>query len=72
MVVEKKMMSVVSVVRMGFQDAVIVGTLELLLNDHDTFSSPLVAKLSADLVRAQAVVDKIHDSIQSGINCFSS
>lgn len=54
------------------QDEVIVGTLEVLLNDHDTFSSPLLAKLTADQVRGQAVVDEIHDSIQSGIDYFSS
>ncbi|KAF2162089.1 hypothetical protein M409DRAFT_27466 [Zasmidium cellare ATCC 36951] len=54
------------------QDAVIAGTLKVLLNDHDTFSAPLVAKLTADLERGQAVVAKIHDSIQSGIDYFSS
>lgn len=54
------------------QTAVIKGTLEVLLNDHDTFSAPLLAQLSADYPRGQAVVDKIHDSIQSGINYYST
>ncbi|KAI5367929.1 Putative Cell wall mannoprotein [Septoria linicola] len=51
---------------------VILGTLKVLLDDHDTFSAAVSKDLSADLVRAQAVVDKIHNAIQSGIDFFSA
>lgn len=54
------------------QDPVIVGTLKLLLNDHDTFSAALLKKISADRERAVAVIAKIHNSIQSGIDAFST
>ena len=54
---------------------VVLGSLRLLLNDHDTFSAALLAKTTgaADL-RAEgvAVVAKIHNAIQGGIDYFSS
>lgn len=54
------------------QSPLIAFTLETLLYEHDTFSAALEAKLSADMERAQAVVAKIHNSIQSGIDYFSA
>lgn len=54
------------------QGELIVGSLKVLLYEHDTFSAALQKKISADQVRAQAVVDKIHDAIQGGIDAFSS
>lgn len=54
------------------QNPIVIGTFKLLLDDHDTFSAALVEKISADFVRAQAVIDKIHDAIQSGIDAFSA
>lgn len=52
------------------QNPVVVGTFKLRLEDYDT-SAALVQKISADFVRANAVVGKIHNSIQSGIDAFS-
>ncbi|EME86214.1 uncharacterized protein MYCFIDRAFT_214158 [Pseudocercospora fijiensis CIRAD86] len=54
------------------QSPIIVGTLKVLLDDHDTFSAAVAKSLSADQVRAQAVVAKIHNAIQSGIDYFSA
>ncbi|KAF7195637.1 hypothetical protein HII31_02955 [Pseudocercospora fuligena] len=54
------------------QSPIIVGTLKVLLDDHDTFSAAVSKSLSADQVRAQAVVAKIHNAIQSGIDYFSA
>lgn len=39
------------------QNPTVIGTFELLLDDHDTFSAALVQKISANFVRADAVVD---------------
>lgn len=54
------------------EDGVIVSTLKVLLYDHDTFSAAVGAKLTADQAAAIAVVAEIHNSIQSGIDYFSS
>lgn len=54
------------------QDTLIVSTLQLLLNDHDTFSAAVRKKLSTDFARADAAVAVIHDSIQDGIDYFST
>lgn len=51
---------------------IVLGTFKLLLDDHDTFSAAVRKDLSADLVRADAVVKKIHDAIQGGIEYFST
>lgn len=56
----------------GGQSGLISGTLNVLLYEHDTFSAALQKKISADQVRAQAVVDKIHNAIQSGIDAFAA
>lgn len=50
----------------------ISGSLSVLLYEHDTFSAALQKKISADQVRAQAVVDKIHNAIQGGIDAFAA
>ncbi|KAL0253152.1 hypothetical protein SLS55_010605 [Diplodia seriata] len=56
--------------------AVVVASLRLLLNDHDTFSAALTAKayVGNETLTAQgeAIVDGIHDAIQSGIDAFNS
>ena len=54
------------------QDAIIKGTLEVLLNDHDTFSAAVAAKLTSDLAAGEQAIQVIHDAIQSGIDDFSS
>ncbi|KAK5120794.1 hypothetical protein LTR85_005860 [Meristemomyces frigidus] len=54
------------------QDPVILAGLQLLLNDHDTFSAALLSKTTGDEVAGDAVVKKIHDSIQGGIDYYSS
>lgn len=58
------------------QQQVTIASLQLLLNDHDTFSAALVAKTyKGDATlnqRTTAVVDKIHNAIQSGINVYST
>ncbi|GIZ46409.1 hypothetical protein CKM354_000953500 [Cercospora kikuchii] len=51
---------------------IILGSLVILLDDHDTFSAAVQEDLSADMVRGQEVVDKIHDAIQDGINFYSA
>lgn len=54
---------------------VTIASLELLLNDHDTFSAALLAKTTGDAsleARGIAVVKKIHDAIQGGIDYYSS
>lgn len=55
---------------------VVLASLKLLLNDHDTFSAAVTAKsymgdaqLTAEGI---AVVAKIHDAIQGGIDAYSS
>ncbi|CZT18979.1 uncharacterized protein RCC_04824 [Ramularia collo-cygni] len=54
------------------QGGLISGSLNVLLYEHDSFSAALQKKISADQVRAQAVVDKIHNAIQSGIDAFAA
>jgi len=48
----------------------------LLINDHDTFSAAVTAKAykgDADLTaEGVAVVAKIHDAIQGGIDVYSA
>lgn len=51
---------------------IVLGTFKLLLDDHDTFSAAVRKDLSSDLVRADAVVKKIHDAIEDGIAFFST
>jgi len=57
----------------GF-DPLIIASLELLLSDHDTFSAAVATKLyalNATLTgEAVAVVAKIHDAIQGGIDFY--
>lgn len=53
-------------------DAAMVGLLKVLLNDHDTFSAAVSRHLTADQEAGAAVVKKIHDAIQKGIDAFSS
>lgn len=53
-------------------DAVLVGLLKVLLNDHDTFSAAVSKHLTADLVAGAAAVAEIHDAIQRGIDAFST
>lgn len=56
-------------------DGVVVASLKLLLNDHDTFSAAVESKFQGTPdVEAEgvAVVAKIHDAIQGGIDDFSS
>ena len=54
------------------QVAIIKATLEVLLNDHDTFSAAVAAKLTSDLVAGEQAIKVIHDAIQSGIDYYSS
>lgn len=61
-----------SLFEQGGQSGLISGTLNVLLYEHDTLSAALQKKISADQVRAQAVVDKIHDAIQGGIDAFAA
>lgn len=49
-----------------------VPLLKVLLNDHDTFSAAVSRHLSADRAAGAAVVAKIHNAIQHGIDVFSS
>jgi hypothetical protein len=55
---------------------VVLGSLKLLLNDHDTFSAAVTAKAykgdAALVAEGEAVVAKIHDAIQNGIDVYSS
>lgn len=55
---------------------VVLASLKLLLNDHDTFSAAVTAKAyqgDATLdAEGTAVVKKIHDAIQNGINAYST
>lgn len=58
------------------QREVVLGSLGLLIDDHDTFSAAVTAKsfmgnaaLNAEGV---AVVGKIHDAIQNGIDVYSA
>lgn len=55
----------------GFS-AVVIGSLSLLLSDHDTFSAAVLAKSNAgvgqaELQRAQDAVQNIHNAIQAAI-----
>lgn len=54
------------------QDPVIVAGLELLLNEHETFSAALLNKTTGDQVAANAVVQKIIDSLEGGIEYYNS
>lgn len=58
------------------QRGVVLASLKLLLNDHDTFSAALLAKTDntdpAVVAKANGVVAKIHDAIQGGINAYST
>lgn len=63
----------------AFQQAgltpVIIASLELLLNDHDTFSAAVLSKLTADaatLAEANAGINRIHDALEDGIAYYSS
>lgn len=52
---------------------IVLGGLELLKNDHDTFSAALLNKTSPDTTARGAVVVKIiDDALQSGIDDYSS
>lgn len=55
---------------------VVLASLKLLINDHDTFSAAVTAKAykgDADLTaEGVAVVAKIHDAIQGGIDVYSA
>lgn len=55
---------------------VVLASLKLLINDHDTFSAAVTAKAfkgDAGLVaEGEAVVAKIHDAIQGGIDAYST
>lgn len=55
---------------------VVVASLKLLLNDHDTFSAAVTEKSfdgNATLTAlGQDVVDKIHDAIQNGIDEYTA
>jgi hypothetical protein len=55
---------------------VVLASLKLLLNDHDTFSAAVTAKSfkgDAELtVEGEAVVAKIHNAIQGGIDAYST
>lgn len=50
----------------GGQGPLILGTLQTFLYLHDSFSATVAQDLSADQVRAAAVVAKIHNAIQGG------
>lgn len=58
------------------QQQVVLASLKLLLNDHDTFSQALLAKTysgNPDInAEANGVVAKIHNAIQGGINSYST
>lgn len=56
----------------SFQDPVILAGLQLLKYDHDTFSAALMNKTTGDQVQGNAVVKKIDDALQNGIDFFSS
>jgi hypothetical protein len=55
---------------------VVLSGLKLLINDHDTFSAAVQAKAykeDAELTaEGVAVVAKIHDAIQRGIDVYSA
>jgi hypothetical protein len=55
---------------------VVLASLKLLLNDHDTFSAAVTAKSfkgDAELTaEGEAVVAKIHNAIQGGIDAYST
>lgn len=63
----------------AFQQAgqvpVVIASLQLLLNDHDTFSAAVVAKLTldaADLARANDGIATIHNALEDGITYYQS
>ncbi|KAH7042084.1 hypothetical protein B0J12DRAFT_213638 [Macrophomina phaseolina] len=60
----------------GMGTVVVVASLRLLLNDHDTFSAALAANAyrGNETLTAQGVevVNEIHNAIQSGIDAFST
>jgi len=51
---------------------VILGGLKLLKYDHDSFSAALLAKTTGSQAEGTAVVKKIDDALQSGIDYYSS
>jgi hypothetical protein len=55
---------------------VVLASLKLLLNDHDTFSAAVTAKAYKDdpelTSEGGAVVAKIHNAIQGGINAYAA
>ena len=55
---------------------VVLASLKLLINDHDTFSAAVTAKAYKDdaalTAEGEAVVAKIHDAIQNGIDVYSA
>lgn len=51
----------------------LVASLELLQNDHDTYSAALLRSVDSSVIaRADAVVLLNHDAIQAGIDYFSA
>lgn len=53
--------------------SIVLAGLKELKDDHDAFSAALVAKLAAEVIpEANAAVAAIDDSLQSGIDYFSS
>lgn len=57
------------------QVPIVIASLELLLNDHDTFSAAVVAKLTldaADLAEANQGIATIHNALEDGIAYFQS
>lgn len=53
---------------------VVIASLELLLNDHDTLSAAVLDKLTVDavtLAQANGGVAKIHNALEDGIAYFS-
>ena len=55
------------------QTPVVIASLELLLNDHDTFSAAVLEKLTLDantLAEANAGVALIHNALEDGIAFF--
>jgi hypothetical protein len=54
----------------------VLSGLELLINDHDTFSAAVESKAykgnAALTKKGEASVKKIHDAIQHGIDVYSA
>ena len=54
------------------QNDLVLSTLKVLLYDHDSFSAAVSSKLTADMNAGADAVAVIHDSIQGGIDYFST